>query len=439
MSDVIEPDGGGSNTDTDIDSDSSTVPVPGPVCPDETWVLIEGGTFTMGNNDGENSEYPEHVVKISDFELMRTEVLACHYRQCVLDGVCPDQYNCGQIDAKKDEYPVYCIDYETAAVFCEWAGGRLPSESEWEYAARSRGKDIPYPWGDAAPDCERAVIAVVDGDGCGTEDRWPACSKPAGNSEQGLCDMIGNVKERVADNYHGSYNGAPNDGTAWNHNGVGAVFRGAAYYSSIPKTLLATYRTPTATNSATGFRCARSVQGPTDISDPPENPSPPMTGCSGGLLDEETDLCWQDPPAEETMRWEDAVEYCDQLHLGSADDWRVPTLDEARSLMRGCPSTQLDGACPISNDTSFLDWTIDCYGCDYRAGPGADGCFWDPVLSGSCAQWLWTANLADDDWRPWRVAFDTGNVWVDYPTYGNQVRCVRTERVLSSSHDLHRP
>ena len=75
-------------------------------------------------------------------------------------------------------------------------GYRLPTEAEWETAARSGGRDQKYPWGDAEPTCERAVFES-GGNGCGRDSTWLACSKTAGNTAQGLCDMAGNVWEWV--------------------------------------------------------------------------------------------------------------------------------------------------------------------------------------------------------------------------------------------------
>ena len=109
-----------------------------------------------------------------------------------------------------------CLDWQQAVDFCAWAGGRLPSEAEWEYAARSGGpsSSYKYPWGNDAATC---TYAVMDdgGYGCGTGRTWSVCSKPAGNTSQGLCDMSGNVWEWVEDWYHGDYTGAPTDGSAW--------------------------------------------------------------------------------------------------------------------------------------------------------------------------------------------------------------------------------
>ena len=183
------------------------------------WVTIPGGMFLMGSNDGGSDEKPVHQVTVTSFQIAKTEVTVEQYKACVDVGACktPDRGGyCTWGAAGKANHPMNCVDWNEAKIFSEWAGGRLPTEAEWEYAARDAGKDQKYPWGNADATCESAVISKGrGGDGCGKDSTWPACSKTKGNTDKGLCDMAGNVFEWVQDWYHDSYNDAPVDGSAW--------------------------------------------------------------------------------------------------------------------------------------------------------------------------------------------------------------------------------
>jgi len=232
------------------------------------WVRLEGGTFRMGSTGGDSDEKPVHTVRVAAFEMAQTEVTVAQYRRCVKAGECtaPDNDgNCNWGKSGRDDHPVNCVDWKQANVFCAWVGARLPTEAEWEYAARSGGKDIKYPWGDEAADCGRAVMDPPGdvGNGCGKDSTWPVCSKPRGNSTQGLCDMAGNVWEWVADCWHGSYQGAPSNGTAWTSGCAGSyrVHRGGSWDYNARRVRAANrYRhSPGFRYYYLGFRPARSI------------------------------------------------------------------------------------------------------------------------------------------------------------------------------------
>jgi len=236
-----------------------------PVTTELTWVQIQGGTYMMGSDTGNAYEQPVHQVTVPDFEMTMTDVTVEKYAACVDAGACtaPDTGSyCNWEVAGREDHPVNCVDWFQAVDCCAWAGGRLPSEAEWEYAARSEGQDITYPWGDETATCQYAVMDD-GGNGCGEDRTWPVCSKPAGNTDQGLCDMAGNVWEWVQDWYHDSYDGAPDDGSAWESPaGTYRVLRGGCW-SNDADYLRASVRLrddPPLRRSGDGFRCARSVE-----------------------------------------------------------------------------------------------------------------------------------------------------------------------------------
>jgi len=175
---------------------------------DITWVRIPGGSFQMGS-ENRRSEKPVHRVTLSDFEMSKTEVTVKQYRGCVAAGVCDEPSVCrvgspnwSSIPRGKEDHPINCVDWGQARTFAKWVGADLPTEAEWEYAARG-GQPFEYA-GSENPD---DVAWYYQNSGDGTQ---PVGTKRANG--YGLHDMSGNVWEWTLDEYRGNYNGAPSDG-----------------------------------------------------------------------------------------------------------------------------------------------------------------------------------------------------------------------------------
>ena len=195
------------------------------------WVSIPGGTFPMGSTSGSSDEKPVHEVTLSSFELAKSEVTVRQYRACVDARACTAPgtgSHCNWAEPGRDDHPINCVDWDQAVAFSRWVGGRLPTEAEWEYAARSGGRAQEYPWGDAQATCTYAVMDDGSGNGCGRDSTWPVCSKPPGHSAQGLCDMAGNVWEWVSDGYGDYPSGAQRDPSGYG-TGSGRVIRGGSW------------------------------------------------------------------------------------------------------------------------------------------------------------------------------------------------------------------
>ncbi|HAF94631.1 MAG TPA: hypothetical protein DER10_10905 [Elusimicrobia bacterium] len=230
------------------------------------WVTITGGKFTMGTDSGgeefENAR-PSHEVAVKTFDMSKTAVTVEQYSECVIKGGCtePATLNyCNWGVAGRQFHPVNCVDWDQANQYAKFKGARLPSESEWEYAATSGGRNQKYPWGDAEPTCDKVVMCENGVYGCGKNSTMPVCSKTAGNTAQGLCDMAGNVWQWVQDKYQDSYKGAPVDGSAFEDTGFRRVIRGGSFYGdAIGGYHRAVYRRDPGvrSDSAVGFRLVR--------------------------------------------------------------------------------------------------------------------------------------------------------------------------------------
>ncbi len=223
------------------------------------WVTISGGTFLMGAKHSRMTR-PVRRVAIPTFELARSEITVAQYRRCVQARICQKPVRasrCTWTLRNNDHMPMNCVTWHEARIYAKWAGARLPSEAEWEYAARSRGKNHKYPWGDTRPNCK---LVTMNQKRCRIKHPQTVCQSPAGNTEQGLCDMAGNVWEWTMDTYHGNYRNAPTDGSAWiTSSKYNRIIRGGdlVNMASNIRTRYRYYHSATGYRNGIGFRVAR--------------------------------------------------------------------------------------------------------------------------------------------------------------------------------------
>jgi len=241
-----------------------------PDCGEE--VYIPAGTSWMGCNDAVDGEcyadeYPYHEVYLDGYYIDRTEVTVDAFSACVLAGACgtPAADGCNWANPGKSQSPVNCVSWWDAEEFCAWAGKRLPTEAEWEKAAR--GTDgRRFPWGNEDATCDNAVMYGEGNNGCGIDSTWDVCSKsPAGDSPFGACDMAGNIGEWVADWYDENYYSAsPASNPQGPNSGTSRIRRGGSYlftnfHFGAPLRVSSRISVDPALNGGdAGFRCARS-------------------------------------------------------------------------------------------------------------------------------------------------------------------------------------
>src|SRR5690554_1172915 len=247
-------------------------------------VLVPEGEFIMGSDDGLPDERPVHTVYLDAFYIDKYETTNAEYRACVEAGVCdPPAFQdcCGEpshpqwpslypdyfTNPEFDNYPVTWLSWNHANTYCQWRGARLPTEAEWEKAAR--GTDgRTYPWGEEPP--RPGLLNFMWGIGQYNErpayGTLPVGSYPDGVSPYGVHDMLGNVYEWVYDKYAADYYAnSPYENPTGPEEGSNQIARGGSFWNQGFRQRITnrnhTYLPPDGAHFDAGVRCAKDVPG----------------------------------------------------------------------------------------------------------------------------------------------------------------------------------
>lgn len=231
---------------------------------DVQMVFVSAGEFTMGRDKAFTNEGPAHRVKLDAFYIDKLEVTNALYRVCDEQGDCPrPTYTSPYYEASRSDHPVVYVTWEMAKTYCEWRGARLPTEAEWEKAARGTDERL-YPWGPQEPIVQYANYK-------GTDSK-PVRSYSSIHSPYEALNLAGNVAEWVSDWYSPDYYQTVSLETIFNptgpvvspyqtsHNFYGRVVRGGSWSSTENHELSTTYRNhvdPKSQAIDLGFRCAK--------------------------------------------------------------------------------------------------------------------------------------------------------------------------------------
>ncbi len=229
-------------------------------------VFVPGAQFELGcTSSDSNCRQDEDgtMVTVGDFWVERTEVSNDRYRLCVRSGVCsePVESESWSDPARGDE-PVVGVTWRQARTFAAWAGRRLPSEAEWQWAATDIESKGRFPWGRGRSRVAANVYETSDADPF--DGAAPVASFPP--TGWGLFDVGGNVWEWCADRYHRGLNGAPGEGQPWVRGGWGRVQRGGSWRRTVDLARVAsrTWQDEDYFADDVGFRCVKDPRARVD-------------------------------------------------------------------------------------------------------------------------------------------------------------------------------
>ncbi len=231
-------------------------------------MFVPAGFFRMGSQDNDFDEHPIHTVNLDAYWMDRTEVTNKMYAICEEAGICthPQGVNSATrknyyADKQYADFPVVNVDWNQVNTYCQWAEARLPTEAEWEKAARGMDGRV-YPWGDTLPTCSLANFDPHTSNQC-IGNTSKVGSYESGKSPYGIYDLAGNVWEWVADWFEPDYYSiSPTNNPMGPSSGGYRALRGGSWYSGdLSGNVRSSLRggsVPVNSNFDLGFRCSRS-------------------------------------------------------------------------------------------------------------------------------------------------------------------------------------
>ena len=232
-------------------------------------ILIPAGNFEMGDHlDGLKVALPVHTVELDAFYMDIYEVTMGQYKKFIKQKGVAFLPPFAKEASPTDKHPVVGIKWEDAVAYAEWAGKRLPTEAEWEYAARGGLVGKRFPWGDEGLEDNAAMPReYANFEGKGGKDKWKTTAAPVGSfsaNGYGLYDMAGNVFEWVVDWYDPKYyNQSPKRSPKGPKQGQTRVLRGGSWNSGSSYLRVADRDHPppiNRKNTFVGFRCVADVK-----------------------------------------------------------------------------------------------------------------------------------------------------------------------------------